>query len=808
MKENTPPPAVFELSTRGSIRHWLVSGIQSTPYAGPPGTDRDLRTNSLDDSTAPPPPPARLGEPGPFGTPWTCHDPGRNEFVEFKNFFRQPAVAEFWAFTEIESPETEERTARLWSAGAADLYVNGTHLKRLKVTRYRNPDSAAVTVPLKKGVNRLWVRLQCLGLRDTRMLFGIFVERPEDLQVLLPGAAEFATASRWIDTVRPVSRNVLKSASPAPRNAGVNRPGYPRREWPAGSAELCFETPWPRDMEVTVGACGTELIRLFEIPANHPAVTPCQGDRREAHLRYVAKAGIDGEAGPGWNAVALPLLARRLLGQSVPEDARVFADALAMIDSRVDCSDFVLAGLLRMEHLNLTTPAESEALRASALGYRYWNDEPGNDAMCFHSENHSLLFHGCQLLAGHLYEQETFQNSGRTGIQQAERALPRIRSWLDRIEARGFEEFNSGTYMPITIAAMLNVLDFSGDAGLKERMRIQIDRIYRDLALHAFKGAVISPQGRVYRDVLYPETSGTLILLAHATSAVEVELEAPRRPGGRTGDWVVFPASSPGYRPPEELDRLCHEPVSRVYRHADAQIVLQKTPAYLLTSLAVPAPPRGGQQPQNDLRPGGAGYQQHLWQASLERDCHIFVNHPGGFFDGSPSRPGYWHGNGLIPRIRQKDNGLLAIHVISDGTKTHPEITPEIWEWADVSTVRPFDLHPIPFTHAHWPTDAFDETTARGGWHFGRRGRGLIGLWCSETLVPHDDILTGRELRANAYAAAWLVLCGDLEAEGSLEAFITGCLAREPRFDHDTYIVHMRGEDPVRWWERSEPMPS
>ena len=54
----------------------------------------------------------------------------------------------------------------------------------------------------------------------------------------------------------------------------------------------------------------------------------------------------------------------------------------------------------------------------------------------------------------------------------------------------------------------------------------------------------------------------------------------------------------------------------------------------LMTSLAVPAEPRAGEHPENDLRPGGAGYQQHLWQATLGRDCHVFVNHPGGFFDG------------------------------------------------------------------------------------------------------------------------------------------------------------------------------
>ena len=93
----------------------------------------------------------------------------------------------------------------------------------------------------------------------------------------------------------------------------------------------------------------------------------------------------------------------------------------------------------------------------------------------------------------------------------------------------------------------------------------------------------------------------------------------------------------------------------------------------------------------------------------------------------------------------------------------------------------------------------------------GRRTRsianGLIGLWCSEPLVPHDDILTGRELRANSYASAWLAVCGDLENDGSLEKFLAACAGRNPDFDKTKYILSMNDADPTRWWERPEPMP-
>ena len=800
-------PATFQPSDSGYLRNWLVAGPKLTPYAGPAGADHVMRKAAVDAATAALPDPAVAGKAGPLGDPWHYHDPGHNEFVEFSTFYPELTVVEYFAYTELEALEPVAQAATFWSAGGADLWLNGEHITRLNVTRYRNPDSQSLVLNLKRGTNRLFVRLQCLGIRDTRVLFGLRLENADGIRVRVPGAERVARAAEWIDKVRAQSGVGLVSATPAPFDAQVIPVHGEPLPWSAGSSSVAFSGNRPAGATVEMAIGGVKLQRKYEFPENHNPVHPPRGDRRESQLRYVAKAGVDGEEPPSWNTTILPLLARRLLGIETARDPAAFTTAIQVIDARRDCSDFVLAALLRMKMLNLCTPEESAEIRRASLGFRYWMDEPGNDAMCFNSENHTLLFHGCQLLAGLLYPEDIFSNSGHTGREQAALALPRIREWLDKVEARGFEEFNSGTYMPITIAAMLNVVDFSGDEKLSARMAAQIDRILRDLAQHSFGGGVISPQGRVYRDVLTPEESGTQAILAFASGATDVELSGLRPKGGRGGDWVVFPASSTRYRPPADLAEKISTPVSHVYRHANFQITLEKTPAYILTSLAVPAEPRAGEHPEGDLRPGGAGYQQHLWQATLGRDCHVFVNHPGGFFDETKSRPGYWNGNGLLPRLRQEGNWLQAIYAIPDGTQTKPPISPETWEWGSVSSVRPYDLHPIPFVHAYWPSDSFDREVRAGNWVFGQKGRGLIGLWCSEPLVPHDDVLTGRELRANGYASAWLVVCGDSEKDGSLEKFMSGCTGREPAFNRADLTLHMNGADPTRWWERSEPMP-
>jgi len=794
--------AIFPLSPRGAIRHWLVAAPKETPYAGPAGPEHVLRAEALDDALIRPPARAELGAAAPDGLNWRYHDPGRNEFVEFSAFFQEITVVEYYAFTEIERPAVgrpdEAVSATFWAAGVADFWLDDQPVARLRVTRYRNPDFQRVALCLPPGRHRLGVRLRALGIRDTRLLFGIFLTGANLPVVRMARAGQIAGAADWIDGVRPVLGG-LRSARPAPVPAKVKLPRGNPLEWPAGAPDFSLGEAKPAALSVETTVDGVTLTRALELPGNRGLPEACEKDHRTAHLEAVAKIGLGGERPANWNAAILPLLARRALGQTTENDPLNFRQALALVEARRDCADFSLAGLLRLELLGLSTGEEKAEIRRAALAFRYWSDEPGRDAMCFHSENHRLLFHGCQMLAGLLYPDATFSNSGKTGREQVEVALARVAEWLEVIERRGFEEFNSATYLPITVGAMLNIVDFSPDPGLSRRMARQIDRIFADLAQHAFAGGVISPQGRIYRDVLFPEEAGTQVLLAYATDAA-----LPRERGG---DWVVFLATSRKYAPPADLSASVTAPVSRSYRHGDVQIVLEKTSAYLLTSLAVPAIPREGGQPAVDLRPGGAGYQQHLWQCTLGRGCHIFVNHPGGFFDGTLSRPGYWYGNGVLPRVRQEGNWLQAIHVLPDGTHTKPAITREVWEWAGPSTVRPYALHPIDFTHLHWPADAFDRVLCLGNWLFGGRDHGLVGVWCSEPLRPHDDILTGRELRAHGHSSAWLVICGDLRGEGSFEGFAEKCQARDPRFDRANFTLSMAGATPTRWWERSEPAP-
>ena len=401
-------------------------------------------------------------------------------------------------------------------------------------------------------------------------------------------------------------------------------------------------------------------------------------------------------------------------------------------------------------------------MRKTALEFRYWRDEPGTDAMCFEGENHTLLFNGCQYIAGLLFANDTFSNSGRTGAGQARIGRERVVKWLDHVEPVGFKEFLSSNYAPITVAALMNLVDFADDTDLRRRAAAQVDTIFRMLAMHCFDGVMAGPQGRVYRPVIRPHTSRAQGMLHYALGDT-----APAY-----NPWTMFVAASPEYAPPADLAALASQPVRKRYRQANVEIDLEKTHCYALSSVRIPASFDAAQPAVPwelaGLFPGRQGYQQHVWNAALARDCHVFVNHPGETFDLGEARPGYWYGNGTLPRTRQDGNVLLQVYAIDD---------------AD----------PVRFTHAYWPSDLFDAQEVRSHWAFGERAAARVALWCSAEIEPFDDVLTGRELRARATRAAWVCICAGKDEDMDLATFATRCEAMRPVFDTEELELSLAG---------------
>lgn len=77
-------------------------------------------------------------------------------------------------------------------------------------------------------------------------------------------------------------------------------------------------------------------------------------------------------------------------------------DLCEFVDRRYDCADFRLITILRVlyDYKDLISLETLERMENTVLNFKYWMDEPGEDSMCYWSENHQILFFASQYLAG------------------------------------------------------------------------------------------------------------------------------------------------------------------------------------------------------------------------------------------------------------------------------------------------------------------------------------------------------------------------------------------------------------------------
>lgn len=280
------------------------------------------------------------------------------------------------------------------------------------------------------------------------------------------------------------------------------------------------------------------------------------------------------------------------------------------------------------------------------LNYRYWVDEPGNDAMWFWSENHVLCFHTSQLLAGQLMADAMFSASGRTGVEQAALARQRLHRWFDSVEAHGLAEWNSAAYYPIDFIGLL-ALEYWAEPDIATRARQQLDLIFRMIALHTLAGVPAGSQGRAYDKEL---RAGPLTELAPFAWVAFGEGWL----NGGVASLPMFCASD--YQPPEDLAPLAMLSKGRSIEARYAQglesgkLVVFKTHASQLSTVV-------------DHKTGRKGHQQHVLDIRLAGHpmARLWINHPGEDDPWGSQRPSYWAGSGILPRVAHHGDTALLI---------------------------------------------------------------------------------------------------------------------------------------------------
>ncbi len=481
----------------------------------------------------------------------------------------------------------------------------------------------------------------------------------------------------------------------------------------------------------------------------------------QRHIADRKRAALDVMSAGGKNepSRALVLLA---LGKEPEQALRLIESALPSVIERHDCADFWLLPLLWIYRKHAGTQLPDDLwgrLRGVILNFRYWLDEPGNDVMWYWSENHVLCFHIAQYLAGNLFPDEIFPNSGKTGLEHRTQAEKRLHRWFDAVDEHGLAEWNSAAYYPIDFLGLFTLFENTDDARLKDRTRALLDQVFIMTALHTLESVPSGSQGRIYEKELF------------AGSATELAAVAAIAFGG---DWYAGHDRAAAllalsdYEPPLLATSFAFPPKGKRLAarytqglNMNAKLSLWKCADAQLSSVA-------------EYKTGELGHQQHM--ADIQLSGHMlarfWVNHPGDLKVWGGSRPSYWAGNGINPRVAQHGNVAL---VLFDLTR-HP--------------------HPIRFTHVFVPVELCDEVVVETNWIFARVADGYVGIYGSAALVAlQQGLFAGMEWRMHAEKAAWLMVAGSAEVHGDFSAFRDSCLAHAPRFDADAVSLTLDHPD-------------
>jgi hypothetical protein len=456
---------------------------------------------------------------------------------------------------------------------------------------------------------------------------------------------------------------------------------------------------------------------------------------------------------------ALVLLA---LGKEPEQAARLIANALPPVIERHDCADFWLLPLLWIYRAHAWTQLPDELwarLRDAILNFRYWLDEPGDDVMWYWSENHVLSFHIAQYLAGDLFPNDIFANSGKTGLEHRAQGEARLHRWFDAIDEHGLAEWNSAAYYPIDFLGLFTLFENTDDARLKERTGKLLDEIFVMTALHTLESVPSGSQGRIYEKELF------------AGSATELASVAAIAFGGT---WyaghdraaALFALSD--YEPPTLATDLAFPPKGKRLTarytqglNMNAKLSLWKCADAQLSSVA-------------QYKTGELGHQQHM--ADIQLSGHMlarfWINHPGDLKVWGGSRPSYWAGNGINPRVAQYDNVALMLFDLTS------------------------QAHAIRFTHAFLPVELCDEVVVGTNWIFARVADGYVGIYGSSALQSlQQGLFAGMEWRMHAERAGWLMIAGSANTHGGFSAFRESCFVLAPHFDADAVSLTLDHPD-------------
>jgi hypothetical protein len=513
-------------------------------------------------------------------------------------------------------------------------------------------------------------------------------------------------------------------------------------------------------------------------PYHFKPMAASAAERRQLYYGWVLTQPTSDERGGVWTDIV------KLAAGAEEINPAAFQDAVDFVNQRADPSDFTLTGLIRMHYLyagsGKLSAAQESAIEEALVNWKYWLDEPSMTYVEMWTENHQILNHSAEYLAGQLFPDTVFSNNGETGRWHMAHARALILQWIELRARTGFSEWDSETYYPEDMAALLNLVDFAEDPEIAQKAAMLVDLILFDVAVDSFYGQLATSSGRITQGSIQSANSSMTTIAALAWG--QGKFTTTSNMG------AVALATSLNYKVPQVIEALALDN-PEVYRNYERHSFnLEQAADFGLDLEDTHDTPRfwgmgAFTRPDViDLTIGTAD-EWDLWHYPDFKDLkdiakilqavnglplasRLLDPDPNGVYMGEVNkftyrtpdymlsaaqdfRPGE---KGYQQHIWQATLSPYAVVFVTnpDSMRSGDGHRPSYWmangrqprvaQFDNVlfalydiprypSAPRPLEARHYAFTHAYFPNWAFDEVVEQDGWVFGRVGEGYVALY-------------------------------------------------------------------------------
>jgi len=687
--------------------------------------------------------------------------PFENGRVESTTFIHTPHYISFYARTFIEMDNSGNLPFELFTCGGVRIWVNGREVLTFSPYTRNVPSKKSIILSLEKGENEILVYADELAERDVFFYFELRYKGDKALNVFLPvdqpeekikeseSFLESCYFERDIYTEGDLRIHFDKKLLEKRNEIIVTSPAY---ENTTGKRRITIK---PGSDSFSIGDVKEFKINIhnflislkagkYEITRNLVAaiydekrLAVKESDsitmRKKDVLSILAEIGEEG--------VQKTIAIVQTEGQMTHAATDSLERILRKIERKEDCADFSLGSLLLLldrygESLEDDTKAR---IKDCFLDFRYWIDEPGNDVMWFFSENHALLFHIGQYLAGNYFSDDNFTVSNRTGREQYEIGRKRLLDWFEAFFKYGYGEWNSTTYLPVDLIGFFTLYEMAPDEDIKDLTKKALDFTFKIIAYNSFGGIMSSSVGRTYEHTIKGRELNAVNLISYISCG-------RGKLNGKTSAAALYCVSS--YEPGDFFNEVLLEKdgemtLEYMQGESEVQTYLYKTNDYQMASAI-------------DFKPFKHGHQQHVSIVSLGKEAvQFFVNHPGEKPFSGGGRPSYWAGNGTNPLVHQYKNITLMLTDIED-----------------------HEL--VKYIHAYSPLYAFDMFECHDKWFFAQAGEAYLGVYFANAYeITESGANTGKELTSRGIKNGVVIKTGSRVEHGSISKFINLCRESE-----------------------------